>query len=89
MELTYGLPLLALLIFGLHTVHRMHKRNKARRRLLHSAIGGDALKFKDPDPSARSEMRAYDDPTTVMGDIRTTTSSPGMQPSRKSKKRRK
>ena len=89
MELTYGLPLLAVLIYLLHTVHRFAKRNRATRRLLRSAIGGDALKFKDPDPSARSDMRAYDDPTTVMGNIRTTTSSPETQPSRKSKKRRK
>jgi len=89
MELTYGLPLLALLIFGLYNVHRMHKRSKAKRRLLRSAIGGGAMRFKGPEASARSEMRAYDDPTTVMGNIRTTTSSPGLRPSRKSKRRRK
>ena len=89
MEIVYAIPLLATLVLALYTVNRVAKRNRLRRRMLRSAIGGDkrALRFKDKE-SPRSEMRAYSDPSTVMGDIRTTTSAPGGA-KRSSKKRRK
>jgi hypothetical protein len=90
MEIVYALPLLAALFYALHVVRRIVKRNKARRRLLHSAIGGDArFRFRMPKRSPRSEMRANDDPSTVMKGAGTTTSSPGTRHSRTSKKRRK
>ena len=90
MEIVYAVPLLATLVFALYTVNRVAKRNRLRRRMLRSAIGGDKrpLRFKDKE-SPRSEMRAYSDPSTVMGDIRTTTSAPAMGVRRRSKKRRK
>lgn len=91
MEIVYAVPLLAVLILALHTANRAAKRNRLRRRMLRSAIGGDgrALRFKDKASSPRSEMRASDDPSTVMGEIRTTTSAPSLGQQRSSKKRRR
>jgi hypothetical protein len=91
MEIVYAVPILAMLVFALVTANRVAKRNRLRRRMLKSAIGGDkrALRFKDKESSQRSEMRAFNDPSTVMGEIRTTTSAPDFGQKRRSKKRRK
>jgi len=91
MEIVYAVPLLAALVLALYTVNRVAKRNRLRRRMLHSAIGGDnrPLRFKDRASSPRSEMRAYSDPSTVMGEIRTTTSAPTFRQRRHTKKRRR
>ncbi len=91
MEIVYAVPLLATLVIALYTVNRVAKRNRLRRRMLRSAIGGDKrdFRFKDKASSPRSEMRAYSDPSTVMGEMRTTTSAPGLGHKRSSKKRRK
>ena len=91
MEIVYAAPLLALLVLALYMVNRIAKRTRLRRRMLHSAIGGDKrpLRFKDKESSPRSEMRALSDPSTVMGEIRTTTSTPALRQKRSSKKRRK
>jgi hypothetical protein len=89
MDPVFAIPILALLVLALYTVNRVAKRNRLRKRMLNSAIGGNKrpLRFKDKD-SPRSEMRAYSDPSTVMGDIKTTTSAPGFRHRRHSKKRR-
>jgi len=91
MEIVYAAPVLAMLVFALYTVNRVAKRNRLRRRMLRGAIGGDkrALRFKNKESSPRSEMRAFSDPSTVMGEIRTTTSAPDSSHKRGSKKRRK
>ena len=91
MDIVYAVPILAMLVFALVTANRVAKRNRLRRRLLKSAIGGDkrALRFKDKESSPRSEMRALNDPSTVMGEIRTTTSAPEFRQKRSSKKRRR
>ena len=89
MEIVYALPLLAGLFYALHVVRRIVKRNRARRRLLHSAIGGDArFRFRRPKASPRSEMRANDDPSTVMK-AGGTTAPAGKRPWGSSRKRRK
>ncbi len=90
MEIVYAIPALATLFYALHVVRRIAKRNKARRRLLHSAIGGDAkFRFRRPKRSPRSEMRANDDPSTVMRGTGTITSSQDKGHSLKSKSRRR
>lgn len=90
MEIVYAIPVLAALFYALHVVRRIAKRNKARRRLLHSAIGGDVkFRFRKPKSSPRSEMRANDDPSTVMRGSGTITSSPDKRHSRKAKSRRR
>jgi hypothetical protein len=88
MEIVYAVPVLAALFYGLHVVRRAVKRNRARRRLLHSAIGGDAkFRFRKPSSSPRSEMRANDDPSTVLKGTGTITSSPDKRHSPKSNTR--
>lgn len=90
MEIVYAVPVLAALFYALHVVRRTVKRNRARRRLLQSAIGRDArFRFRKPKSSPRSEMRANDDPSTVMKGTGTITSSPDKRRSRKSKSRGK
>lgn len=90
MDPIYAIPLLAVLIVALYTVNRVAKRNRLRRRLLNSAMGRDnrPLRFKDKD-SPRSEMRAYNDPSTVAGNIRTTTSAPAFRQKRHADKHRR
>jgi len=73
---TYGLPLLAALGYSLHLVHQIALREKHKAHLLRRAIGGHKrIRFRMPARSPRSEMRAYDHPTTVMEAIGKTTQS--------------
>jgi hypothetical protein len=63
----YWLLVLALLLYALYAIRRVIKRDKLRRarpkpRLKLAAAGVGKM-------SARTEMRAYDDATTVMGAI--------------------
>jgi len=80
MELLYGLPTLAALAYAFRAVHRVATLNRRRALLLRRAVSGRRpIRFKDPRPSRRSEMRAYAHPTTVMNEIRTKTTSPWME----------
>lgn len=72
MDLTVGLPLVAALVVGLVAVRRMLTR---RRRGLEAYTRSRDERLKKSRPkdrrSSRAEMRANDDPTTMMGQIRT------------------
>jgi len=75
MEMTLGLPLLAGLLFALGVVRKIGRRERLRKHRLRRSTGAsEPFTSSKPPPSARSEMHAYDDPTTVMDQIRTTTS---------------
>jgi len=75
MEITLGLPLLVGLLYALSVVRKIGRRERLRRLQLQRSTGTcEPFTFSKPAQSARSEMHAYDDPTTVMDQIRTTTS---------------
>jgi hypothetical protein len=79
MDVMYGLPLLAGLAYSLHVVRRIALRDKRKAYFLRRATGGhQRMRFRKPARSPRSEMRAYDNPTTVAAEIRTTTASPAI-----------
>jgi hypothetical protein len=90
MEMTLGLPLLAGLLYALSVVRKIARRERLRRLQLRRSIGARApFTFSKPAPSARSEMHAYDDPTTVMEQIRTTTSPARSTRAHKSRTKRR
>jgi len=75
MEMTFGVPLLVGLLYALGVVRKIGRRERLRKLQLRRSTGArEPMTLSKPTPSARSEMHAYDDPTTVMDQIRTTTS---------------
>ena len=72
MDLVIALPVLAALVIGLIAVRRVIVR---RRRSLEAYTRTRDLRLRRSRPkdrrTSRAEMRANEDPTTVMGEIRT------------------
>ncbi len=68
MEIVYGIPVVAALVLALYAVRRVAKRDKLRRRRMRQS----RLVRAEPAVSERSEMRAYDNPTTFMDAVTTT-----------------
>jgi hypothetical protein len=91
MELLFGLPVIAGLLYALYASRRVAKRNRRRRTLLQRAAGGDvSLQTRRRAASPRSEMRATGNPNSVMDVIRTTTTSPEFaQPGRSARRTEK
>ena len=86
--MTLGVPLLVGLLYALSVVRRMARRERLRRlQLLRSTGAREPFTLSKPPKSARSEMHAFNDPTTVMDQIRTTT-SPAATPRKSRTKRR-
>lgn len=77
MDLAYGLPVLAALGYSLYVVHHVATRERRKAYLLRRAAGGSKpIRLRKRRPSPRSEMRACEDPTTMMEAIKTRTSPP-------------
>jgi hypothetical protein len=69
MESITALSVLAVLFVAWLVVHRIGRRQKMRRRAVRSSRS-DIKRFGfKPKKSARSEMHANEDPTTIMGDL--------------------
>jgi hypothetical protein len=77
MNALYALPVLAALVWALVVVRRIARREKLRRYQLRRSLNRSSQwGTTSGHASARSEMRAFRDPTTVMEEI-TKTSPPG------------
>jgi len=86
--MTLGVPLLVGLLYALSVVRRMARRERLRRLQLRRSTGArEPFTLSKPAQSPRSEMHAFNDPTTVMDQIRTTT-SPATTPRKSRTKRR-
>lgn len=72
MDLALGLPVVAALVVGLVAIRRMLTR---RRRSLEAYTRSRDERLRKSKPrdrrTSRAEMRANEDPTTMMGQIRT------------------
>ena len=77
MELAIAVPALIVLVVGFIAVRRMLTR---RRRSLEAYTRTRDQRLRKSRPkdrrSSRAEMRANEDPTTVMGEIRTKAKAP-------------
>jgi len=73
-ELVYGLPALVALVVGLVAVRRVIARRK-RSLQAYTRTRDERLRKSKPKDrrSSRAEMRAHEDPTTVMSEMRTKT----------------
>ena len=77
MELVFGVPALFALVVGFVAVRRVISR---RKQSLQAYTRTRDLRLKKSRPkdmrSKRSEMRALDDPTTMMGEVSTRSRKP-------------
>ena len=71
MDIIYGLPIVAILAYALYAARRVARRERQRRKQMRRSRLADA----SPSVSERSEMRAYDNPTTFMDAVTTTQST--------------
>ena len=83
MDALYALPVLAALVWAFVVVRRIARREKLRRYQLRRSLNRSSqMGTTGGRASARSEMHAFHDPTTVMDQI-TKTKPPPVDPGAK------